>query len=81
LLPSAGAAVFKAAIVEACQDLISNTELLNDLDSEVGDGDCGSTLANGARCMHQIIIFKYNNHTGDQSVSFVLASLAAFQLY
>ena len=51
LLSSGGAAVFKAAIVEACQELINNTAFLNELDSEVGDGDCGSTLANGARCM------------------------------
>jgi len=46
-----GAVVFKAAIIQACQELIANTELLNELDSEVGDGDCGSTLANGARSM------------------------------
>lgn len=46
-----GSAVFKAALAQACHDLIANTDLLNELDSEVGDGDCGSTLANGARCM------------------------------
>jgi len=50
LLLLGGAAVFRAAVAQACQDLISNTALLNELDSEVGDGDCGSTLANGARC-------------------------------
>jgi len=51
LLLLGGAVVFKAAIIQACQELIANTELLNELDSEVGDGDCGSTLANGARSM------------------------------
>lgn len=50
-----GAAVFKAAVVQSCQDLITNTSLLNELDSEVGDGDCGSTLADGARCMYQSV--------------------------
>jgi len=48
-----GAAVFKAAVSQACQDLISNTELLNELEAEVGDGDCGSSLANGARGIAQ----------------------------
>jgi len=47
-----GAAVFKAALTQACNDLISNTDLLNELDSGVGDGDCGTTLANGARCTY-----------------------------
>jgi len=50
LLLLGGAAVLKAALAQACHDLIANTDLLNELDSEVGDGDCGSTLANGARC-------------------------------
>jgi dihydroxyacetone kinase len=32
-----------------CQDLIDFTDHLNKLDSECGDGDCGSTLANISR--------------------------------
>ena len=39
-----------AAVLEsACQTLIDNEETLNTLDSHVGDGDTGSTLATGAR--------------------------------
>jgi len=48
-----GAAVFKMALAQVCLDLIANTDLLNELDSGVGDGDCGSTLANGAECKCQ----------------------------
>jgi len=50
-----GAAVFKAAVARACQDLIASSQLLNELDAEVGDGDTGSTLANGAKCMYHNI--------------------------
>jgi len=60
---SDGAAVFKAAVTQACQDLISNTALLNELDTEVGDADCGSTLANGARCMcYSILSYILNSY-------------------
>lgn len=39
-----------AALLEsACQALIDNEQALNTLDSHVGDGDTGSTLATGAR--------------------------------
>ncbi len=39
-----------AAILDsACQALIDNEQTLNTLDSHVGDGDTGSTLATGAR--------------------------------
>ncbi|MBS0856000.1 MULTISPECIES: dihydroxyacetone kinase subunit DhaK [unclassified Tatumella] len=38
-----------AILVSACQALIDNEQQLNRLDSHVGDGDTGSTLATGAR--------------------------------
>ena len=53
-----GATVFKAALAQACDDLIASTDLLNELDTGVGDGDCGSTLANGARCMCSLTFVK-----------------------
>jgi hypothetical protein len=39
----------KRAVMQACNELIHNRDLLNELDSAVGDGDCGTTLTNGAR--------------------------------
>lgn len=44
------------AIREACGALIENRDLLNQLDSGSGDGDCGSTLESGANGRSDIII-------------------------
>lgn len=39
-----GQQALKLAIHAAASALESNVELLNELDTECGDGDCGSTL-------------------------------------
>lgn len=75
LLLLGGAAVFHAAVAQACQDLITNTALLNELDSEVGDGDCGNTLANGARCMCQSVSSYYVDYY------FVIRCVASWKEY
>ena len=46
---SDGAEVMRQVIAAACLALISQMDELNELDSDSGDGDCGSTLADGAR--------------------------------
>jgi len=56
LLGNAG--IFKAAVCQACEDLIANSELLNELEAEVGDGDCGSSLADGARGMPWLTVYQ-----------------------
>lgn len=38
-----------------CERLISAEELLNGLDSESGDGDCGSTMARGAHGRYKAV--------------------------
>uniref|UniRef100_A0A7S3JST3 Dihydroxyacetone kinase n=1 Tax=Aureoumbra lagunensis TaxID=44058 RepID=A0A7S3JST3_9STRA len=43
------APTLKTAITVACQALINNEAYLTELDTAVGDGDCGTTLASGAR--------------------------------
>lgn len=43
------AAVIKAAILSACDSIISKESLLNDLDVGCGDGDAGSTLVQGCQ--------------------------------
>ncbi|XP_072032070.1 triokinase/FMN cyclase-like [Amphiura filiformis] len=39
----------KAAILAACDALITSEELLNELDRGCGDGDCGTTMKRGAQ--------------------------------
>ena len=41
----------RACIQAACQSLIDSESLLNELDGRVGDGDCGTTAAIGARAL------------------------------
>ena len=36
---------------EVCTYLTKNESVLNDLDRASGDGDCGTTLKNGATCV------------------------------
>ena len=50
-LPSAMEAVVRAALAGAAAALIEMEDELNLLDSGAGDGDCGSTLAGGARAL------------------------------
>merc|ERR1719158_2203982 len=38
----------EAIVRKACEALIGATAELNELDSKVGDGDCGSTMKQGA---------------------------------
>ena len=38
-------------LTRACDALIQNEDLLNQLDAQVGDGDTGTTFANGARAI------------------------------
>lgn len=40
---------FRLAMVRACESLLVHEKELNKLDSECGDGDCGTTLASGAQ--------------------------------
>ncbi|CAN7995484.1 unnamed protein product [Ixodes hexagonus] len=40
---------FRHAIIRACDSLLLHEKELNKLDSESGDGDCGTTLATGAQ--------------------------------
>jgi len=48
---------------QACEELIANSEMLNELELGVGDGDCGTSLAAGATGM---------DHRLNSSSSFVL---------
>ena len=41
-------------IVKACEKLQAAKVMLDGLDSESGDGDCGSTMARGAQCMYLV---------------------------
>lgn len=45
----------RAAITAACLALTEAESNLNQLDSGAGDGDCGSTLARGAKGEHQLV--------------------------
>ncbi|XP_011299957.1 bifunctional ATP-dependent dihydroxyacetone kinase/FAD-AMP lyase (cyclizing) [Fopius arisanus] len=49
-LENSGIKIFKECLKNACQAIIENEEILNNLDRGCGDGDCGTThktLANG----------------------------------
>ena len=50
-LGSEGEEKVKAALEELTKQLISMEQRLNELDSGCGDGDCGSTLAAGAKAI------------------------------
>lgn len=41
----------KAAIVNMCQDLIAAEKMLQEMDSKVGDGDCGEGFARGGKAI------------------------------
>lgn len=41
--------LFRSCLVVACESILSHEKELDKLDSESGDGDCGTTLAAGAR--------------------------------
>ncbi|KAF4656647.1 hypothetical protein FOL47_008823 [Perkinsus chesapeaki] len=43
--------LYRARVEAACDAVLSSEGELNDLDSAVGDGDCGTTLAAGARAV------------------------------
>ncbi|XP_070382729.1 triokinase/FMN cyclase-like isoform X2 [Dermacentor albipictus] len=49
VLNTAEREVLRACLQSACDALLSREEELDKLDSESGDGDCGATLAAGAR--------------------------------
>ncbi|XP_059172562.1 triokinase/FMN cyclase-like [Physella acuta] len=44
-------ALVYSALKAACEKLVSREKELNDLDTQSGDGDCGSTLALGAKAI------------------------------
>jgi len=54
-LNSADSLFLKTAIEMVSNVLIDAKELLNDLDSGCGDGDCGNTLSSGARAVSDAI--------------------------
>lgn len=41
--------LIKASLLNACNALINNEDLLNKLDSFVGDGDCGTSFKHAAK--------------------------------
>ena len=43
------ALVMKKAVQKACQALVETEQHLNNLDAGAGDGDCGTTMADGAQ--------------------------------
>ena len=45
----ASARLLRALLTTVCDDIILTSDYLNELDSECGDGDCGSSLANMSR--------------------------------
>lgn len=45
-------ALIYSALKAACKKLVSREKELNDLDTQSGDGDCGSTIALGANGEH-----------------------------
>ena len=46
--------LLRSCIEAAADALISNASRLDELDSAVGDGDCGSTLATAAKAIKQV---------------------------
>ena len=50
----------KAAIAAACEALLAKEDDLNAMDAKVGDGDCGATLARGARRILEVDL-AFNN--------------------
>lgn len=65
-----------AALQQACDRIIGLEAEIDQFDSVVGDGDCGSTLARTARAILQEMVTKgqYNRDSGD--VTHILGSLA-----
>ena len=51
LLSDSQSEILKKCIISCCNTLISNKNLLNNLDKMVGDGDCGSTLEFGCKLL------------------------------
>ncbi|XP_035824805.1 triokinase/FMN cyclase isoform X2 [Aplysia californica] len=50
-LDAAASALVYKSIKHVCERLVSSEAHLNDLDTQSGDGDCGSTVARGARAI------------------------------
>ena len=48
IYPAASAQVY-SAIKQVCERLMGSEQHLNELDTQSGDGDCGSTVARGAK--------------------------------
>jgi triose/dihydroxyacetone kinase / FAD-AMP lyase (cyclizing) len=49
--PASASKTVYSLIVAACDQLITNESQLNELDSKIGDGDTGSTIATAARAL------------------------------
>ncbi|GAX75952.1 hypothetical protein CEUSTIGMA_g3395.t1 [Chlamydomonas eustigma] len=55
------------AITAAAEAILKAAPMLDELDRKVGDGDCGSTLATGARAILQDVKSKY--HLNDPAIT------------
>ena len=55
LLIAEASTLLKLATNAACKSLVENEELLNNLDSRCGDGDCGSTLKTAAKSKCELL--------------------------
>ncbi|XP_060584088.1 triokinase/FMN cyclase-like isoform X2 [Ruditapes philippinarum] len=65
-------------ILKACERLEAAKEMLDGLDSESGDGDCGSTMSRGAQCIREKLGKKENpglSVTNPFQLSLELASI------
>lgn len=57
--PSISYSEFQNLLIAICDGIDNNIDLLNELDSEIGDGDLGSTLHRGFKAIRQTCQQKY----------------------
>jgi dihydroxyacetone kinase len=62
--------IFKNSVLEACRRVIDAEQRITECDSLVGDGDCGITLARGAKAVSEYI---ESLGTSDDAVKEVMA--------
>ena len=56
--------LLRRAILAACDAVEAAEDRLTDLDAAVGDGDCGTTLANGARAVRSDVLARPEVYAG-----------------
>ncbi|KAF6150762.1 hypothetical protein GIB67_020845 [Kingdonia uniflora] len=70
------ACLLEAAIEAAANAVINNKDALNDYDSKVGDGDCGTTMCRGAQAILNDIKNYYPLNDAAETVNEIGASIS-----